>query len=291
MSNARAFLRLGFGACLLSLFACAEGIEAPGTDLTSGSDPNTAGTGGMPASTFGGNVGTAGTGNVGQGGSLASAGGTSTAGSTSHGGTGGNATTSGGSSAGGAGGKASGTAGSGGGSAGTSSGTGGGTGALGCTHLQPGGVNGLQVQYRAEDAGATVAYVYFDIEVDNLDDNPVLLSDLHVRYYFVNDLTTPVTDFYAPQIKHANGTTENVGAGDLTATYTSTYVEVAFSSSQQLQKNENVSFKVHMHSDPNPGMHVQGSDYSFDASGTLAPSCKVTLYQQTALAWGTPPAQ
>lgn len=283
-------MRLGFGACLLSLLACAEGVQSPGLDeLTSGSDPNSGGAGGSagtPLSTLAGNY------NSGNAGATASVGGASAGGSTSHvggGGAGGHPSAAGG-SAGASGSHSGGASGAaGGGSAGMSSGAGGGTGALGCTHLQPGGVNGLQVKYKADDTGATVAYIYFDVEIDNLDDTPIILSDLKVRYYFTNDLSSPQTDFYAPQIKHANSVTEPL-SGDPMATYTPSYLEVSFSSSQQLQKNESLAFQVHMHSSPSPGMHVQGSDYSFDSSGALAPSCKVVLYQQTALAWGTPPA-
>jgi len=229
---------------------------------------------------------------VGSGGSPGGGAGASTSGGATNrggGGAGGAVNGAGSANHGGSGGAgAGGSAGSGGG--GTSSGVGGGTGALGCTHLQPGGVNGLQVKYKADDTGATVAYVYFDVELDNLDDTPVTLSDLKVRYYFTNDLSSPATEFYAPQIKHANGVTEPL-SGNPMATYAPTYLEITFSSSQMLQKNESATFQVHLHSSPNPGMHVQGSDYSFDPSGALAPSCKVVLYQQTALAWGTPPAQ
>jgi Cellulose binding domain len=176
-----------------------------------------------------------------------------------------------------------------GGMAGTSASAGGGMGTLGCTHLQPGGTSGLQVQYKAEDAAGSVPYVYFDIEIDNLDDAAVALADLHLRYYFSNDLTNPTTEFYAPEIKHSNGNTDNLGANDMKATYAPTYVELTFTSALSLTRGENVSFKVHMHSDPS-GTHSQASDYSFSAGSALMPSCKEILYQQTALAWGTPPA-
>jgi cellulose binding protein with CBM3 domain len=289
LSNARAFLRLSCGACLLGLLGCAQGVPSPGTeglDATSG-DGGSSGT--LSASgSFGvsGTFGAAGT--VSQGGTVGVSG--SGSGSAGAGAGAGHSGSGGSSTAGGTG--ASGGTGSGGvaagGTAGTGASVGGGTGTLGCTHLQPGGTLGVQVQYKAEDAAASVPYVYFDIEIDNLDDAAVALADLHFRYYFSNDLTNPATEFYAPQIKHLNGNTENLGANDLTATYTPTYVEVSFTSTLSLMKGENVSFKVHMHSDPS-GTHSQASDYSFSAGGSLMPSCKEILYQQTALAWGTPP--
>jgi hypothetical protein len=220
---------------------------------------------------------------VSQGGALGVSG--SSSGSAGHGGTGGSS--AGGTSSGGTG------TGTGGmmGMAGTGASVGGGSGTLGCTHLQPGGTLGLQVKYKTDAPAASVPYIYFDIEIDNLDDTPIALNELHYRYYFNNDLTSPVTEFYSPQIKLVSGTTMPLGGGDLTATYKPTYLEVSFTSTLSLNKNENVYFQVHMHSDPSPGAHTQASDYSFDAAaGTLAPSCKQVLYQQTALAWGTTPA-
>ena len=293
MSNARAFLRLAPQLCLFTLVACAQGVPSPGIeDLSDGSggtsgDLSSSGTSSISGSvgTFGGGggtstsqggtfgvAGTVGTGVAGYSGSPAG-GATGTAGS-SAGGVG-----SGGASAGGAGGT---------GTAGASS-VGGGTGTLGCTYLQPGDTGGLQVQYKPMDASASVSYIYFQVEIDNGYSNPVSLTDLHLRYYFNNDLTTPVTDFYTPLIKLSNGNTMNVDSGSLQATYTPKYVEVTTTAAGQINKGESFSFQVHMHSDPQPTMHTQAGDYSFNSSTTLAPDCKLVLYQQTALAWGILP--
>jgi hypothetical protein len=141
----------------------------------------------------------------------------------------------------------------------------------------------LQVQYKVDDTGNS--YMYFDVEIDNLDDTPVPLTDLHYRYYFTNNLTSTATDIWTPYLKPAGGNQQDL-SGVMTA-YTPTYLEVTFTGAQSLQKNDHVFFTVHVHSDPHP----QAGDYSFDAAATtLAPSCKQILYQQTALAWGTPPA-
>ena len=165
-------------------------------------------------------------------------------------------------------------------------GSGGGTGAQGCSHPQPGAM-GLTVQFKSMAADGTVPYIYFYIEIDNPDDNPVALSDLHLRYYFDNDLTNPTTEFYSPQTKDAQGITHNLGSNDLIATYMPTYLDVGFMSDAQLNTGESVSFQVHMHSDPS-GQHDQTTDYSYSPSTTLMPWCHVTLYQQNVLAWGTP---
>jgi hypothetical protein len=173
------------------------------------------------------------------------------------------------------------------GSGGAAQSTGGGTGAQGCSHPQPGAM-GLVVKYQDNAAVASVPYIFFGIEIDNPDDNAVALSDLHFRYYFNNDLTTPVTEFYSPQTKDAKGITHNLDANALKATYMPTYLEVGFTTDVQLNMGESLMFQVHMHSDPNPGMHDQSTDYSYSPSTTLTPWCHVTVYQQTALAWGTP---
>jgi hypothetical protein len=287
LSNARASL------CLVSLLtlsvACAQGVPSPGIEDLNGEGDSGA-TGSIAAGgSFGvaGSVGSSGSTSASQAGTFGASGSTSgSAGSSASAGNsaGGSAGFAGGASAGAAGTSASG------GSAGSSS-VGPGAGPLGCTYLQPGNTVGFQVQYKADDAAASVPYIYFDIEVDNGDDTAVSLSDLRLRYYFSNDLVTPTTDFYSALVKHFNGNTENLGANDLSASYTPNYVEITSTSSLQLMKGESLQYKVHMHSTPNPTNHVQMSDYSFNPGATLMPTCKVVLYQQTALAWGTPPAQ
>jgi hypothetical protein len=248
--------------------ACAQGVSSPGTEgltdsaggsvssagtTTAGSD-NSGDVAGSPSSSAGGATGSSG----GPGGDSA---GTPSGGSTD------------------AGGGPSSTAGS--------SGATQGTGAQGCSHPQPGSM-GLVVQYKDNAADSSVPYIFFSIEIDNPDDNAVAISDLRFRYYFNNDLTTPVTDFYSPQTKDALGSTHNLDANALTATYTPTYLEVGFTTDAQLNTGESLMFQVHMHSDPNPGSHDQSTDYSYSPSTTLMPWCHVTVYQQTALAWGTP---
>jgi hypothetical protein len=281
---------------LFTLFvACAQGVPSLGVE-----DLNGEGESGAPGSiaaggSFGvaGSVSSAGSTSTSQGGTFGASG--SANGSAGHGGSGASAGSSSGGSLGSTNGGAGGTSTS---SAGTSAGgssagsgsVGPGAGPLGCSYLQPGNTVGLQVQFKTEAGDASVPYIYFDIEVDNGDDTPVPVSDLRLRYYFSNDLVTPTTDFYAPLVKHVNGNTENIDATAFTASYTPNYVEITSTSSLQLMKGESLAYKVHMHSTPNPTNHVQASDYSFSNTTALAPTCKVVLYQQTALAWGTPPA-
>ncbi len=124
-----------------------------------------------------------------------------------------------------------------------------------------------------------VPYIYFNIEIDNPDDNAVAVSDLRFRYYFNNDLTTPVTDFYSPQTKDAQGITHNLDA-DALVTYMPTYLEVSFTTDALLNTGDSLMFQVHMHSDPNPGSHNQSMDYSYSPLTTLMPWCHViVLYQ------------
>jgi hypothetical protein len=266
------------------MVACAQGVSSPGTEnLTDNGGGSLSGAG---TSTGAGNSTS---GDVG-GGPPAIAGGApgSTSGDPSSDGAGAPSAGSTSGSTGGSTGTAGGT-GSTAGSGGAGQSTGGGTGALGCSHPQPGATTGLVVQYQDNAAGTSVPYIFFGIEIDNPDDNAVAVSDLRFRYYFNNDLTTPVTDFYSPQTKDAKGITHNLDANALKATYMPTYLEVSFTTDALLNTGESLMFQVHMHSDPNPGSHDQSTDYSYSPSTTLMPSCHVIAYQQTALAWGTPP--
>lgn len=264
-------MRLGYVAgCLVGLVACAQGVQDNEADLI-----DTAG-----SSSF------AGTGQVGSAGSLNRAGTGSSVAGTGSGVAGSGSAGRGGSGAGGAG--SAGAAGKAGG-VGTSGGpgVGGGTGEQGCSHPQPGST-GFTLSYQAKDAADSVPYIYFRVEIKNPDD-PVALTDLKLRYYFNNDLTSPATDFYSPQVKHANGNTDNLGANDVTATFTPTYLEVGFTSAALLATGETLQFEVHMHATPSPTPHTQTGDYSFKNQTAIAPWCNITLHQSTALAWGTPP--
>ena len=255
----------GLFVCIAVAVACAQGVQSPGTD-------------GLDDSGGGGSLAAAGAGPTGISGRFSSSGGPAQGGALGSAGAIGGGGRGGGSSAGGKGGSS--TAGA--------PAAGGGTGAQGCSHPQPGGA-GMTLKYQAKATENSVAYVHFGVEISNPDEQAVALSDLHLRYYFNNDLTTPATDFYSPQIRSFNGTTHGVD-GSLTATYMPTYLEVNFSSSATLMTEEALLFEVHMHSNPSPGMHDQTMDYSFSAANTsLTPSCKVVLYQSSALAWGTPP--
>jgi hypothetical protein len=276
LSNAEALLRLGCLSCVVSVVACAQGVSSPGTEgLTDDA-------GGSVSSAGAGTSNTAGSGDTGDvAGSPPIVAGGSTGSSGASSGSGAGAT--GGGSTGTAGGGTSSAA----GSSGATQSTGGGTGAQGCSHPQPGAM-GLVVQYKDNAADSSVPYIFFSIEIDNPDDNAVAISDLHFRYYFNNDLTTPVTEFYSPQTKDAQGSTHNLDGSALEATYTPTYLEVGFTTDAQLNTGESLMFQVHMHSDPDPGSHDQSTDYSYSPSTTLTPWCHVTVYQQTALAWGTP---
>ena len=261
----------GYVVGIAGFVACAQGVQSPGMDSA---DDN-----GGSSSALAGSVGLSGS-------FSASGSFSNVAGTSSHGGTTG---ASGAASTAGKGGASHG------GSAGTAAGgssaggpsVGGGTGELGCSHPQPGDT-GLTLSYMTMAATMSVPYVYFKVDVVNPDDNAIALSDLKLRYYFANDLTAPHTDFYSPQIKHTNGNTENLGANDVTATYTPTYLEIGITSAGMLMNKEHLSMEVHMNSNPVQN-HDQSADYSFSAAATaLTPLCKITVYQGTALTWGTP---
>jgi hypothetical protein len=274
LSNAGALLRLGCLACVASMMACAQGVPSPGTeDLTadaSGASTSTSAGSSNSGDIAGGPPAIADAPGSGAGTPSSDSGGAPSGGSSD-----GTTDTAGGGTSSSA------------GSSGAAQSTGGGTGAQGCSHPQPGAM-GLVVQYMDEAAASSVPYIYFNIEIDNPDDNPVAVSDLRFRYYFNNDLTTPVTDFYSPQTKDAQGITHNLDADALKAAYMPTYLEVSFTTDALLNTGDSLMFQVHMHSDPNPGSHDQTMDYSYSPSTTLMPWCHVTVYQQTALAWGTP---
>lgn len=261
-------MRLGYVVgCLVGLVACAQGTQDNEADLIGGAGASSfAGT--SPVGMAGSNTNRAGSGSMGSAGS--------STGSAGRGGSG-----AGGSGNAGAAGRAGGVGTSG------APGVGGGTGEQGCSHPQPGST-GFTLSYQAKDAADSVPYIYFRVEIKNPDD-PVALTDLKMRYYFNNDLTSPMTDFYSPQVKHANGNTDNLGANDVTATYTPTYLEVGFTSAALLATGETLQFEVHMHSTPSPNPHSQTGDYSFKNQTAIAPWCNITLHQSTALAWGTPP--
>jgi hypothetical protein len=284
LSNALAFLRLSCGACLLGIVACAQGIQSPVTDEdltdTGGSSGALSGSGATSVSSSGA-LGTSGS--TSQGGAF----GVSGSGSSSAGASPGGSST-GGSSAGGttssqAGAGGTGTAGA--GTAGSSTSLGGGTGAQGCTFAQPGDV-GFALQYKWENATDSI---YFDVEIDNPNQRTVTIGDLKFRYYLVtSDLGTLTTDFYLKQIKRFNGTTQDLDVTP-TATVTATYLEISFpGSASTLATTESLTIKVHAHNS-NYTIHDETNDYSYSPSTTLIPWCKIVLYEQTAIAWGTPP--
>ena len=175
------------------------------------------------------------------------------------------------------------------GSSGSGQSTGGGTGAQGCSHPQPGAVTtGLVVQYQDDAAGASVLHDLLQHRNRQSRRQPRrTVSDLRFRYYFNNDLTTPVTDFYSPQTKDAQGITHNPDADALWRTRCRrTSRSPAFLRRMPATIGDSLMFQVHMHSDPNPGSHDQSMDYSYSPSTTLMPWCHVIAYQQTALAVG-----
>ena len=261
----------GYVVCIAGAVACAQGIQSPDAQ---GLDAQGGGGSLAAAGTTGISGGLSSSGAPAHGGALGGAG-------TSSAGNGGGSTATGGAASGGKGGSS-------GAAAAGASATGGGTGMPGCSHPQPGG-EGMTLKYMVKAKENSVPYVHFAVEINNPDDQAIALADLHLRYYFKNDLTTPATDFYSPQIRTSNGTTHGVD-GSLTATYMPTYLEVNFTSSSSLMTKETLLFEVHMHSDPSPGMHDQSMDYSFSAATTsLTAWCKIALYQSSALAWGTPP--
>ena len=270
-------MRLGCAVVSIAgIAACAQGIPSEGLTDEGGAS---AAAGSGNAGPIGGGGAPGGAGAPAQGGAIGGAGkGGATGGGATGGGGKGGATGSAGK--GGTGGS------SGGGTAGSGT-AGAGTGPQGCSHPLFGGT-GITLSYMPKDAAASVPYVYFRIEIKNPDD-PILLSDLHIRYYMMNDLTAPTTDFYSPQVKHANGNTDNLGANDLTATYNPTYVEFSVSSAAMLLMGETFQFDAHLHSTPEPTNHAQGSDYSFTPATAVMPWCNITVFQATALAWGTPP--
>jgi hypothetical protein len=277
LSNALAFLRLSCGACLLGVMACAQGIQSPGTDEdltdTSGGSSGALSESGATSLSSSGAVGASGS--TSQGGAFGASG----SGSISAG-TGGTGTA--GSSAGGA---RGGTGGAGTGTAGSSTSLGGGTGAQGCTFAQPGDV-GFALQYKWENATDSI---YFDVEIDNPNERTVTIGDLKFRYYLVtSDLGTLTTDFYLKQIKRFNGTTQDLDVTP-TATVTAAYLEISFpGSASTLATTESLTIKVHAHNSDYK-IHDETNDYSYSPSTTLIPWCKIVLYEQTAIAWGTPP--
>lgn len=282
MSNARVFLRLSYGACLLSLAACAQGIQTPSAeDLTD----NTTGGGGTGAvsvanTSFSGSSTVSSSGSTSQGGSFGASG-SGSGGSSLGGATAGSSSAAGNSSVGGT----LGAAGSGTASAGTGSSVGGGTGAQGCTYAQPGDV-GFVLQYKWENATDSI---YFDVEIDNPNQRTITIGALKFRYYLVtSDLGTLSTDFYLQQIKKFNGTTQDLDVTP-TATVTDSYLEIAFPGSMStLATGESLTVKVHTHN-TDYKIHDETLDYSYSPSTTLIPWCKIVLFEQTAMAWGTPP--
>jgi hypothetical protein len=284
LSNARVSLRLSYGACLLSLAACAQGIQTPSAeDLIDNSAVGGGGTGAVSVAntSFSGSSTVGSSGSTSQGGSFGAAGSASGGSSPGGGATGGSGSTAGSSALGGA----PGAAGSSTGSAGTGSSVGGGTGAEGCTYAQPGDV-GFVLQYKWENATDSI---YFDVEIDNPNQRTITIGNLKFRYYLVtSDLGTLSTDFYLQQIKKFNGTTQDLDVTP-TATVTDSYLEIAFPGSMStLETGESLTVKVHTHNSDYK-IHDETQDYSYSPSTTLIPWCKIVLFEQTAMAWGTPP--
>lgn len=200
-------------------------------------------------------------------------------------GVGGSSTGSGGSSAGGAHGGSTSTGGSAAVAGSGGSGVAGGTGAQGCAHPQPGDM-GLLLQYRPANTNTTADAIQFDLQIDNPDDRMVSIANLTLRYYFNNDLGTPMADIWLSQIKAVNTTTRTVDAPKLT--FTPTYMEATFTSTDLLATGESLLLQLHIHN-ADYMMHDQSMDYSFEPATALMPWCHIVVNEQTALAWGTPP--
>jgi hypothetical protein len=71
-----------------------------------------------------------------------------------------------------------------------------------------------------------------------------------------------------------------------------TYIEFSFSSGDHsnLAPQDVLEFTFQLQGPtPSSDVYTQNNDYSFEASGTLATSDHVVLYQGSAIVWGTPP--
>jgi hypothetical protein len=161
------------------------------------------------------------------------------------------------------------------------------------------------------DAGG-VNSIDFLFKVVNDTSAPIPLSSLAIRYYFTNELTeTPQTSiYYAGECCTAtrSGFTADVGVSlnALTpATATADhYLEVTFDAGAgALQSEDAVQVEVGFYAPAHDESLDQANDYSFVASaaGTQAEwdlcptqcaqfgSCVMTVYENGALVWGTPP--
>ena len=267
-------------ACIAGVAACAQGIQSEGFTDGDGSAGALAAAGSVIATSGALNGGA---GSSARGGATVGAG-------RANGGSSNGGSSNGGSSNGGKSG-ATGSAGKG-GAAGSGTGggsAGAGTGPQGCSHPQPGEDLGLTVQSKSNAPDLSVPYVFFEVQIDSPEADSMPLSELTLRYYFVNDLTSPMIDIYSPQVIHTSSNTDNVSAGDVKTKFAPTYLEVSFSSTYALLKGEHLKFQAHFSSLP-VANHDQSNDYSFNSASAFTPNCKLALFRgaSNALAWGTP---
>ena len=269
-------MRLGCSiTCIAGVAACAQGIQSEGFTDGDGSAGALAAAGSMIATSGALNGGAGSPARGGATGGAGRANGGSSNGGSSNGGKG---SATGSAGKGGAAGS-----GTGGGSAGA------GTGPQGCSHPQPGEDLGLTVQSKSNAPEMSVPYVFFEVQIDSPEADSMPLSELTLRYYFVNDLASPMIDIYSPQVIHSNSNTDNVSAGDVKTKFAPTYLEISFSSTYALLKGEHLKFQAHFSSLP-VANHDQSNDYSFNSASAFTPNCKLALFRgaSNALAWGTP---
>jgi hypothetical protein len=169
----------------------------------------------------------------------------------------------------------------------------------------------LELYYRTAQASPVANSIDFLVKVENGTGFPLPLSALAVRYYFTNEITPTwqTAVYYAGECCNASrsGFTADVAVtvNAMPATPTADhYLEVTFDpAAGTLLAGDSVQVEIAFFA-PGHGQNVnQANDYSFIASaaGTQAEwdqcpaqcaqfgSCVMTVYENGALVWGTPP--
>jgi hypothetical protein len=169
----------------------------------------------------------------------------------------------------------------------------------------------LSLFYWPAQAAADASSIDFLFKVANNTGASVPLSSLAVRYYFANELTTWQTSIY--YAGECCGASRSGFTADVAVTVNAIatpmpgadhYLEVTFDSAAGvLADGDSVQIEVGFYAPEHDQDLNQANDYSFIAGSTatqaewnLCPtqcaqfeSCVITVYENGALVWGTPP--
>lgn len=147
----------------------------------------------------------------------------------------------------------------------------------------------LIAQYKAADSNATDNQIKPHLKIKNTGTSPINLSDVKLRYYFTKDGTQAMIAWI--DWAQIGGSNINVTFGSATGTKTDTYAEISFTSGAGSLAAGADTGDIQLRMAKNDWSNFnESNDYSWDATQTSYTDwCKITLYINGNLVWGSEP--